>query len=76
VVITGRVRRVGNSLVVTIPSDVVQRKGLAEGDTVMIEVTPATVTPVLNEEQQAALQRVLKEGHGILVALRDADERA
>lgn len=43
--IVGKVQRIGDSMVVTIPHEEVDRLGLAEGDTVSIEVRKVTLVP-------------------------------
>ena len=40
-----KLRRVGNSLVVTVPRDEVSRLGLHEGDLVTVQVRPLDVRP-------------------------------
>src|SRR5207249_11376282 len=73
-VLVQKLRRVGTSLVVTIPKDEVERQGLAEGELVAVEVRKLAIRPLLppdlqahvdklrgNEKLTAALQR-LKEG--------------
>jgi antitoxin component of MazEF toxin-antitoxin module len=52
-----QIRRSGNSLVVTIPKDEVDRLGLAEGDFVQIQLMPMELRPALPPELQAALDR-------------------
>lgn len=74
-VITARVRRVGHSLVATIPRDATDALQLREGDLVTLEVTRAAVVPVLDEIREAVLNTVITEDIGILRALREADER-
>lgn len=55
--ITGKLRKSGNSFVVTVPRDEVERLALHEGQLVMVEVRPVEVRPVLSPE----LQRILDE---------------
>ncbi len=43
--IVGKLRRIGESMVVTIPHEEVDRLGLAEGDTVSIEARKVTLVP-------------------------------
>jgi putative addiction module antidote len=48
--IVGRVRKVGNSLVVTVPKDEADALELREGDLVAMELRKAEVRPVLSPE--------------------------
>jgi antitoxin component of MazEF toxin-antitoxin module len=57
--VTATVRRVGNSLVVTLPKDEAARLGVGEGDLVSLEVRRLDVRPVLPADVAAALGRVL-----------------
>jgi putative addiction module antidote len=57
--VTATVRRVGNSLVVTLPKDEVERLGVAEGDLVSLEVRRLEVRPVLPDDVAAALSEEL-----------------
>jgi antitoxin component of MazEF toxin-antitoxin module len=54
--ITQRLRRAGNSYVVTIPRAEVERLGIAEGDLVAIELQPAEIRPVLTPELRAVAE--------------------
>ncbi|MGH2559815.1 MAG: hypothetical protein ACRDJH_12180 [Thermomicrobiales bacterium] len=47
-------RRAGNSYVVTIPKDEVERRGLQEGQLLGIEITPLEIRPVLRAELRRA----------------------
>ena len=49
-----RVRRTGNSLVVTIPRDEAERLGIVEGDLVEITVQPLELRPRMRPELRAA----------------------
>jgi antitoxin component of MazEF toxin-antitoxin module len=44
--ITQKLRKVGNSYVVTIPKEEVERRQLVEGQLLIIEIQPAEVRPV------------------------------
>lgn len=46
--IVGKLRKSGNSFIVTIPRDEVERLQLREGQTVSVEVRPVEVRPVEN----------------------------
>jgi len=50
-----RVRRVGNSLVVTLPAEELERLGIAEGDLIAFEPTKIEPVerPILSPESQA-----------------------
>ncbi len=62
-----QVRRSGNSLVVTIPKEEVERLGLREGELVAVDVTPLETRPVLRED----LRRILDDSRDeIMPALR------
>jgi antitoxin component of MazEF toxin-antitoxin module len=50
-----QLRKVGNSLVVTIPKDEVERLGLREGQLLGIEITPLEVRPLLRPDLREAL---------------------
>ena len=52
-----KVRRSGNSYVVTIPADEVERLGLQEGDQVGVEFRKLELRPVLTPSLQAAAER-------------------
>jgi antitoxin component of MazEF toxin-antitoxin module len=51
-----RLRKVGNSYVVTIPKDEVERRGLREGALLGLEITPLEIRPVLRPELREALE--------------------
>lgn len=57
--VTATVRRVGNSLVVTLPKDEAERVGVAEGDLVSVEVRRLEVRPVLPDDVAGALREEL-----------------
>jgi antitoxin component of MazEF toxin-antitoxin module len=48
--ITQRLRRAGNSFVVTIPRHEVERLGIREGDLVAVELQPVEIRPRLTPE--------------------------
>jgi antitoxin component of MazEF toxin-antitoxin module len=52
-----QLRRSGNSLVVTIPKEEVERLGLSEGQFVLIHLTPMELRPILPPDLQEALDR-------------------
>jgi len=55
-VLTQKLRQVGNSYVVTIPKEEVERLNLHENDLIGIEVRKLQVTPQLTPEIEAAYQ--------------------
>jgi antitoxin component of MazEF toxin-antitoxin module len=50
-----RLRKVGNSFVVTIPKDEIDRLHIVEGQMISLDITPMEMRPVLNPELKAAL---------------------
>jgi len=63
-----RVRKVGNSLVVTIPAEIAERHNLKEGDLVQVTVEPVQqiTVPRLPEELLDALDQVLERDQDAL----------
>src|SRR5437763_16539948 len=57
VMITGRVRKTGNSYVVTIPREEMERLNIADRDLVGLEIRKATVSYELPPELEAAFKR-------------------
>ena len=55
--ITARVRKTGNSYVVTIPREEMERLNIADGDLVGLEIRKATVSYELPPELEAAFKR-------------------
>lgn len=45
--ITAKLRKSGNSFIVTVPREEIERLGLREGQLLTVEVRPAEVRPVL-----------------------------
>ena len=62
-----QVRRSGNSLVVTIPKEEVERLGIREGQLVALEITPLETRPVLPAELREIIDR---RGEALKPALR------
>ncbi|HEX2988291.1 MAG TPA: AbrB/MazE/SpoVT family DNA-binding domain-containing protein [Chloroflexota bacterium] len=48
--VVGKIRKVGNSLVVTVPKEEAEELGLHEGDLVTMDIRKAEVRPVLRPE--------------------------
>jgi putative addiction module antidote len=57
--ITAKLRRTGNSIVVTIPKDELERLGVGEGDLVGIDVRRVEVRPVLPDDVREAFEAEL-----------------
>jgi putative addiction module antidote len=56
-----KLRKVGNSFVVTIPKDEIDRQNLQEGQMVAIDVNPAEIRPVLSDELREAFEESWKK---------------
>lgn len=54
--ITGKLRKSGNSFIVTVPRDEVERLGLIEGQLVAVEVRAVEVRPVLAADLREAFE--------------------
>ena len=50
--VVGKIRKVGNSLVVTVPKEEAEELDLHEGDLVAMDIRKAEVRPVLRPELQ------------------------
>jgi putative addiction module antidote len=68
-----RVRRTGNSLVVTIPKDQAEQLGIGEGDYVDVTIQPLELRPRLNPDVKAAFERVWKKNEAGFRYLADHD---
>jgi antitoxin component of MazEF toxin-antitoxin module len=66
------VRKSGNSYVVTIPKEEMERLNIHEGQLVAIDVTPLEVQPVLRPELKRAMEETRED---IMPALRYLAER-
>ncbi len=64
--VTQQVRRSGNSYVVTIPREEMERLHLQEGDTVAIQLNKVRLQIELPDDVRAAAERVL-ERHGAAI---------
>ena len=51
-----KLRRVGNSYVVTIPKEEVERRGLREGQLLAVEVQPLEIRPMLPPDVRRAFE--------------------
>ena len=56
-----QLRKVGNSYVVTIPKEEVERLNISEGQLLGLEITPLEIKPVLRPELLAALEETWEE---------------
>jgi putative addiction module antidote len=54
--ISQKLRKVGNSYVVTIPREEVERQGLKEGQLLAIDITPLELKPVVSTELREAFE--------------------
>jgi antitoxin component of MazEF toxin-antitoxin module len=59
--LTAKVRKTGNSYVVTIPREELDRLDLQEGEIVGIEVRKLDIRPQMSPEVRAAFDKVVKE---------------
>ena len=77
-----KVRKSGNSYVVTIPREEMERRGLHEGDIVALEVRKVDYNVRMDPEVRAAFERVMAgeatpvQVSGLLIALRVKGETA
>lgn len=62
----GKLRRSGNSFIVTVPRDEVERLGLVEGQLVTVEVRPVEVRPMLSPDLGAAFDVEFERGREAL----------
>jgi antitoxin component of MazEF toxin-antitoxin module len=69
--ITQRLRKSGNSYVVTIPKDEVDRLGLREGQMIALDVTPLELKPVLRPELAQIVQRTSEMATPVMKCLKD-----
>lgn len=56
-----KIRRSGNSYVVTIPADVVERYGLREHDLVRVQLQLLDVVPRLRPELEESADRIIEQ---------------
>ncbi len=57
--LTQKLRKVGNSLVITVPKEEADRLGLSEGDFVGAEVRKMNLRPEMSPEMRVAFERAL-----------------
>ena len=68
---TAKLRRVGNSYVVTIPKEEVERLKLNEGDTLSVEVRRLVLTPEMAPDVRAAFEWAMERYAGDIEYLKD-----
>lgn len=66
-----RIRKQGNSFIVTIPRDAMEHYQLADGDEIAFTPTKIEKRYVLEPELQAAVERIVKEHREALDYLAD-----
>jgi antitoxin component of MazEF toxin-antitoxin module len=66
-----KVRKVGNSLVVTIPADFAAQHNIKADDLVGIAIEPLAVLPRLRPELARHAERIFSEHHDALVYLKE-----
>ena len=59
--IAQQLRKVGNSYVVTVPKDEVERRGWQEGQLLAVQLTPLELRPVLRPELGKIVDELLDE---------------
>jgi len=66
-----RLRRSGNSYVVTVPKELVERNGWQEGQLLAVEFTALEVRPVLRPELREAIDKRWERNEQALRSLAD-----
>ncbi len=66
-----KLRKVGNSFVVTIPKDEVERLNLREGQLLSISVEPLETVPVLHPDVRAAFEECWRRNEAAFRYLAD-----
>jgi antitoxin component of MazEF toxin-antitoxin module len=69
--ITQQLRKVGNSFVVTVPKDEVERRGWQEGQLLALQLTALEVRPRLRPELQEIVDELLDEHQDALQYLAE-----
>lgn len=69
-------RRVGDSFVVTIPEEEIERYGLKEGQLLALYVVPLEVRPTLRPELRTALDRSWEHNADVYRELAEAEDAA
>jgi antitoxin component of MazEF toxin-antitoxin module len=68
---TQQLRKTGNSYVVTIPKDEVERRGWQEGQLLAVQVTELEVRPVLGDDLREAIEERWERNEEALRYLAD-----
>jgi antitoxin component of MazEF toxin-antitoxin module len=68
---TQQLRKTGNSYVVTIPKDEVERRGWKEGQLLAVQLTELEVRPVLGDDLRAAFEERWERNEAALRYLAD-----
>jgi len=68
-VIQQKIRKVGNSYVVTIPKEEMRRRGLKDGQLVAVDVQPLSIRPELPPDVAAAFEASWAQNEAIYRAL-------
>jgi antitoxin component of MazEF toxin-antitoxin module len=68
---TQQLRKTGNSYVVTIPKDEVERRGWKEGQLLAVQVNAVEVRPVLDPSLEDIVDELLEEHEDALRYLAD-----
>ena len=69
--ITAKLRKSGNSFIVTVPREEVERLGLQEGQMVSVEVHPLELRPALTPELREAFEASWKHSEAAYRYLAD-----
>ena len=69
--IAQQLRKVGNSYVVTVPKEEVERRGWQEGQLLALQLTPLEVRPVLGEDLRQAIEERWERNEEALRYLAD-----
>jgi antitoxin component of MazEF toxin-antitoxin module len=69
--IAQQLRKVGNSYVVTIPKDEVERRGWQEGQLLALQLTALEVRPVLGDDLREAIEERWERNEEALRYLAD-----
>jgi hypothetical protein len=69
--VTGTLKRIGDTLAITIPSDEVTRLGLTEGQLVEFELRPAAASVALADDLRGPVETELRLGNDALRYLAD-----
>jgi antitoxin component of MazEF toxin-antitoxin module len=69
--ITQQLRKAGNSYVVTIPKDEVERRGWTEGQLLAVQLTEVEVRPVLGDDFRQAIDERWERNEEALRYLAD-----